>query len=110
MDPKLGYANEKLGAGVQILATHEGEIKERLIAAFCDSLWIVSVDALPDEPKQIWQEVLATATANKGTKESGRFIPSINDLTEDEAVDLARKITTVEAMVGASLRRSRPTG
>ena len=105
MDYKLGYANEKLGAGIQILATHKGEIKERLITAFCDSLWIVPVDALPDEPKQIWQEVLATATANKGTKESGQFIPSINDLTEDEAVDLARKITTVEAMVGASFRR-----
>ena len=105
MDNKLGYANEKLGAGVQILATHKGEIKERLIAALCDSLWIVPVDALPDEPKQIWQEVLATATANKGTKE---FIPlineSINDLTEDKAVELARKITTVESMVGASLR------
>ena len=95
MDPKLGYANETLGAGVQILATHEGEIKERLIAAFCDSLVAVPVDALPDEPKQIWQEVWATATA------SGKFTPSINALTEAKAVELAKKITHVAALVDA---------
>ena len=104
MDNNLEYANEKLVVGVLILATHKGEIKERLIAAFCDSLVSVPVDALPDDPKQIWQEVWATVTANKGTKESGAFLSSINDLTEDEAVELAGKITTVAAMVGASLR------
>ena len=101
MDNLLGYANEKLGAGVQILATHEGEIKRRLIEAFHESLVAVPVDALPDEPKEIWQEVWATATAIKGTKESGTFVPSINALTEAEAVDLAKKITTVAALVGA---------
>ena len=104
MDYLLGYANEKLGAGVQILAKHKGAIKERLIAAFCDSLVSVPVDALPDDPKQIWQEVWATVTANKGTEESGAFLSSINDLTEDEAVELAGKITTVAAMVSSSLR------
>ena len=104
MDNNLEYANEKLVVGVLILATHKGAIKERLIAAFCDSLVSVPVDALPDDPKQIWQEVWATVTANKGTEESGAFLLSINDLTEDEAGDLARKITTVESMVGASLR------
>ena len=100
----LGYAYGKLGAGVQILATHEGEIKERLIAAFHDSLHAVSAEALPDEPKRIWPEVWATVTAIKGTEQSGSFSPSINALTEAEAVEIAKKITTVEAMVGASLR------
>ena len=104
MDNLLGYANEKLSAGVQILATHEGGIKRRLIEAFHESLVAVPVDALPDEPKQIWQEVWATATAIKGTEESGTFIPSINALTEAEAVELAKKITTVESMVGVILR------
>ena len=92
MDYKLGYANEKLCAGVQILATHEGEIKERLIAAFCDSLYMVQVDALPDEPKEIWQEVLATATAiPEESGGPGKFIQSINELTETKAVELAKK-------------------
>ena len=57
MDNLLGYAYEKLGGGVQILATHEGGIKRRLIEAFHESLVAVSVNALPDKPKQIWQEV-----------------------------------------------------
>ena len=53
---------------------------------------------LPDAPKEIWQEVRATATAIDGPEDV--FTPSINKLTEAEAVDLAKKITTVEAMVG----------
>ena len=97
------YTYEKLSAGVQILATHKGEIKERLIKAFHESLVMVSAEALPDEPKRIWGEVFAKATAVEGTKESGRFIPSINALTENEAVDLAKAITAVEAMIEHSI-------
>ena len=100
----LGYAYEKLGAGVQILATHEGEIKERLIAAFHDSLHAVSAEALADEPKRIWLEIWAKATAIKGTEQSGSFSPSINVLTDSEAVQLAKMITTVKSMVGVTLR------
>ena len=74
--------------GVLILATHKGRIKERLIAAFHDSLHGVSAEALPPELRRTWIDVYTKATAVEGTKESGRFAPSINALTEDEAVDL----------------------
>jgi hypothetical protein len=99
----LGYAYEKLGAGVQILATHPDEIKGRLIAAFHDSLHAVPTDALPEQPKQIWIDVWAKVTAIKGTEQSGVFAPSINAMDESEAVQIARMITTVETMVQSDL-------
>ena len=89
----------KLAMGVLILATHKGRIKERLIAAFHDSLHGVSAEALPPELRRAWIDVHTKATAVEGTKESGRFAPSINALTEDEAVDLAGSIIDVEWMI-----------
>ena len=100
---ELGYAHEKLGAGVQTLATHHGEVKERLIAAFHDSLVAVNPNALPDEPKSIWLEVWEKATSIKGSEREGSFAPSINALDEAGAVNLAKMITTVEAMVASAI-------
>ena len=98
---ELGYAYEKLGAGVQTLATHPGEVRERLIAAFHDSLVAVNPDALPDEPKGIWLQVWEKATSLGGSARDGSFVASINSLDEAGAVELAKMITTVEAMVAS---------
>ena len=91
MSGDLGYTYAKLGEGTQILATHAGRIKERLIAAFNNGGFVmVSPNAMPDEPKRIWGEVWTTVTSLKGTKESGSFAPSIERLSESEAVSLRR--------------------
>ena len=94
----LGYAIEKLGGGVQVLATHPGEIRERLIEAFYDSLHAVSGEALPEEAKRIWSQVMAKVTTAKGTPQSGVFQPSINALTDTDAVWVAQMIMRVDAM------------
>ena len=98
---QLDYTYAKLRAGVQTLATHPGEVKKRLIAAFHDSLFAVNSEALPDEPKGIWLQVWEKATSIKGSSCEGSFVPSINDLDEAGAVKLAKMITTVEAMVAS---------
>lgn len=94
----LGYAVEKLGVGVEVLVTHPGEIRDRLIEAFHFSLHAVSGEGLPEDAKRIWSQVMAKVTAVKGTPQSGVFQPSINALTDADAVWVARMIMTVEAM------------
>ena len=91
----LDYAYGKLGLGVETLATHPGEVKARLIAAF-SHLVGVNPDALPDEPKRIWLEVWEKAT--NGSDREGS-LAAINDLDEAGAVELAKSITAVESMV-----------
>ena len=97
------YAYEKLAAGVHVLATHPGRVRERLIAAFHTSLVQVPRGTLSDEPREIWGNVWDRVTAIKGTEKSGSLEPSINALDEDEAVKVAEMIMTVEAMVDASV-------
>ena len=50
----LIYSKEKLSAGITKLATDPGLIKDRLIAAFSDSLLQVPEQVLPDEARVIW--------------------------------------------------------
>jgi hypothetical protein len=99
----LTYANEKLSLGVHELATHPGRIKERLISAFHPSLAQVPDTDLPPEAKELWGKVWKQVTAQGGTAESGTYQSSINALSENEAVELARNIVTVQAMVKAAL-------
>jgi hypothetical protein len=100
----LSYANEKLGLGIDTLATHPGPIKERLIAAFHGSLAQVPTKDLPHEAGRLWAEIWATVTAYEGTTTSGRFEPSINALDPDEAVLIAKAILNVWVQVKAALR------
>ncbi len=88
----LLYAYEKLSAGVETLATHPREVNERLIVAFNDLVG-VNPDCLPDEPKRIWLEVMKILECE------GSLAASINALDEAGAVNLAKMITTVKAMV-----------
>ena len=101
---ELSYTCAKLSAGVQTLATHPGRVKERLIAAFHDSLFAVNQDALPDEPKSIWLQVWEKATSIKGSSLEGSYAPSINCLDEAGAVELTKMITTVQLMAARALR------
>ena len=50
----LIYSKENLSAGITKLATDPRRIKDRLIAAFSDSLLQVPEQVLPDEARVIW--------------------------------------------------------
>ena len=102
---ELSYTCAKLSAGVQTLATHPGRVKERLIAAFHDSLFAVNQDALPDEPKSIWLQVWGEGYIDQGVARlRGSYAPSINCLDEAGAVELTKMITTVQLMAARALR------
>ena len=92
----LIYANGKLSAGITKLATHPGRIKDRLIAAFSDSLLQVPEKVLPEEARVIWKEVMNRVA----TGEIGSLASTIKALDEQDAVDIAHQIATVASLVG----------
>ncbi len=105
------YTHEKLGAGVQILATHPGRVKERLIEAIHKSLFAVDPAALSEpgmdrNARAYWDEVWVAVTTAPPDPARGVYEPSIERLTEAEASRLAQLIVTVDSMVGDALRQS----
>jgi len=103
MAADLGYTHEKMGPYVQILATHPGPIKQRLIAAF-NSLYGVNPNAMPEEPRAIWNRIWAAVTSAPHDGTRGAFTPSIERLTDAEACSIARDIMTVDALLDVALR------
>jgi len=95
----LIHVYEKLGQGIDILATSPGPIKERLLKAFLDALAEVPEDALPREARQRWQQVWQRVTAAQGKPGEGRLVASIQALDEDEATLIAEHIVTIHALV-----------
>jgi hypothetical protein len=92
-------AYEKLGRGIDILATSPGRIKERLTSAFLNALAEVPEDALPPAAKPRWQQVWQRVTAVQGRPEEGRLVASIRMLDDHEATLVAEHIVTVYAIV-----------
>jgi hypothetical protein len=103
------YTHEKLGRAVQILATHPGPIKDRLIAAFNDGgIPMVSPDALPDEPRRIWQTRVWEPLTRVSDKLRGSAVASLAGISDEDACMIAESIVTVDSMVQTEIEsRSR---
>ena len=88
----LIYANGKLWAAVGILATHPGRIQERLVKACHESLVLVQEPVLPSYCRPIYQRVWQSVTSSAGSEQEGRYKPSIDMLSDDEAVAVAKDV------------------
>lgn len=93
------YAHEKLGRAAQVLATHPGRIKERLIAAFNEAIPMVSAEALPDEPRRIWKTRVWEPLTRVKDERRGSAAASLDDVSEEQACTIAESILTVDSMV-----------
>ncbi len=89
----LEYASEKFSNAAHVLATHRGEIKERLVAALTGG--ISSLRAEPDIPEDLraeyrrfWERVNA-APPIAGV---GSLAASVREMSEDEAIEVANLI------------------
>ena len=88
----LIYANGKLWDAVGILATHPGRIHDRLIVACRSSLVFVPEHVLPSYLEPIYQRVWQKVASSSGSNKEGTFVPSITDLTDDQAVAVANDV------------------
>lgn len=89
------YQNEKLWRAVEILATHPGRIRDRLIKA-CHEAWVfVHPDLVTEELRAFYNKVQANVTSEPRTDEDGSFKPSIRRLSEEDASKMANHILSL---------------
>jgi hypothetical protein len=92
------YANEKLSAAVDALASAPGRIHERLDAAF-RNLALVDSGSLPEQARPIWEAAWKRLTVKPADGQRSACHNSLTDADEDEVQEVVRKILTVHAMV-----------
>jgi hypothetical protein len=95
----LQYSFERLSLGVEILATHPGQVKARLADAFHRSLCWVVPGLLPAEAAAIWESVWRLVTALPSGDQDGVFDRSIEAISDEDAVALVHRILEVERLV-----------
>lgn len=101
----LIYANGKVSMAAEVLATHPGRIRERLVAACNEGLALVPSNVLPHEVKSLYDEVMELVTANEYPSAEGAFAPAIRNLTEEEAQVVANRILELASRVKEAMGR-----
>jgi hypothetical protein len=101
------YLHEKFHTGLTILAEGHDRIKERLYNAYISQLnrGEARENDLPDDLRVKIDAFHARMTANNDpTGEFGDIRATVDAMTEDEAVDMAREVVQIEyelRMLGA---------
>ena len=109
MQSNLIDAIKELWVGMDVLVTHPGPIKERLVAMFEDPSFDMAPHIRDDFPELIrstWEELWAKVTAVKGTSQSGDFRLSIDALDEQSAIEVAQGVETVFALLQTAVREN----
>jgi hypothetical protein len=105
--PDVRRALASIEIGIQILATRPGRIKDRLTEAFQGALFAIDPDDLSapgvsGEARVWWENVVATmSSAPEGP--DGPFRDAIEQLSEEEASDIAQLIVAVGLMLTVAL-------
>lgn len=92
------YAREKLGAAVYTLATGTEVLQKRLVDAFI-SMSAVSERDFKDDRRTEWRSIYERATAVESGPYDGRYQNTLLTLNDGDAVQLARDICELEAMM-----------
>jgi len=74
-DPRLSYAREKFAGAVHVLATHPGNLKERLGKAIIEFIAVREGDC-PDRVRPDFAWVMRKLTSKKPTDEGDGSIPA----------------------------------
>ena len=94
------YAKQKLNRTIRILATGRGRIRDRLVKAFTSEFHVLQAEHFPKELRTEIEEIRGLLTRVEAeTSEEGRVHASVRDLTEDEAVTVARRIVELAAQL-----------
>ena len=88
------YAKEKFIEAVSVLATHPGPIKERLYHAFL-RFHTIGMD-MPEPFTSEYEWIVKELTNIPGTGDEGAVMETPSAMTEEHAVEIARRIVELE--------------
>ena len=94
--PDLFYAMEKITTTMSILATSPGRIKERLFSAYLE-LHLIS-DAIPTSLQADYQWIIQELT-KAPDRGQGTLEATLREMSEDHAVEVAKRIDTLAFQV-----------
>ncbi len=99
----LGHSPEKFTRGVETLATCPGNIKERLTAAYTDSIQYVKPENVPQRCRPQLQCIHETMRRGNGT-----IVQAVNLMTINDTVDMAEAIFGLyDSVIHATYERGR---
>ncbi|MDP9392855.1 MAG: hypothetical protein M3Q27_00700 [Actinomycetota bacterium] len=91
---EIGYALEKVGVGMSILARHPGRIRERLLAAFTEQILFAPTEGkgIPDEVGRRLQAVKDQASRIPGVGNEGALAATFAVIDENEAEEIVGEL------------------
>jgi hypothetical protein len=95
----LRHAKEKFGAAVQVLATHPGDVKARLLAA-AEHLAMVRPTGLPSELRSEFESLWSALTA-RTTDEASAVRATLHRMRFSTAAALAERLYSLSCQVDA---------
>lgn len=96
---RLGYAAEKFGAAVNGMAKSPKDIKERIYNAYVYNISLINVEDLPDDLGEDLREIKTLMNSVEATGDGGRARATIDQMTIEDAVELAGKITDLASLI-----------
>ena len=91
----FGYAVEQIIAAVYILATEEGNLRERLKKAARERILWVPTDHLPDHLKRNVETLKEELTQSEASSGSDRVTPTLDGLSGTELFSLADRVVAM---------------
>jgi len=97
----LDYAHQKFSAAVESMAESPASIQRRIADAYIDQLHILNPDDLPDEIRTDWRVTVEELTAVKAAGNEGDVNATVQSMSQDAAVAIARRIVHMYDVIEA---------
>lgn len=99
----LGYVHEKFSLAVDSMATSPASIQQRVANAYIFHLIHLKADELPEEIRMDFSVMKQQLTSAEPVGDEGSVMASVDKMSEDEAVTIARKIAYMHDIVNSHL-------
>lgn len=96
MSTDLDYASRKLGDFVDCLTLMPGRIAERMLGGFKSLMPVQAKDFVGTPFATEYEDIIKTATSKADTTGLGTLHATITAMSEEEAVELARRIVDLK--------------
>jgi len=106
----LDYAHQKFSAAVESMAESPESIQRRIAAAYLDQLHVINPDDLPDEVRMDFNIMVEQLTAVEPSGNEGSVNASVANMSDDDAVAIARKIVHIHDVLNAHYHHALAAG
>jgi hypothetical protein len=97
----VSYFYQKFSAAVESMAASPASIQHRIADAYISQLHVLQPDELPDEIRMDFTIMVEQLTRIEPVGNEGRVMASVREMSEDDAVEIARKIVHMHDVVTA---------